>query len=204
MSQYVVGLTGGIGSGKTAVSDSFTALGIDVVDADVCARQVVEPGNDALAQIASRFGEEILLADGHLNRAALRQRVFQNTADKEWLNALLHPLIRAQMITQIAAATSPYCILVAPLLLENNMQSMVNRVLVVDVAPEQQLARVVARDNSDEATIKAIMRAQLDREERLAKADDVIVNDASLNALKIKVQQLHNQYLRLAANLSKT
>lgn len=204
MSQYVVGLTGGIGSGKTAVSDSFADLNIAVVDADVCARQVVEPGTQALNKIAERFGSDMLLADGQLNRAALRAKVFQSNDDKDWLNALLHPLIRVQMVEQVALATSSYCILAAPLLLENNMQAMVNRVLVVDVAPEQQLARVMARDNSDEATVRAIMRAQLGREERLAQADDVIVNDDTLLALKNKVQQLHNQYLRLAANPSKT
>lgn len=204
MSQYVIGLTGGIGSGKTAVSDSFEALGIDIIDADVCARDVVALGQPALAQIADRFGSDILLSDGNLDRQKMRTIVFADPSLKEWLNALLHPLIRQRMIAQIQASTSAYCVLVVPLLLENNMQSMVNRVLVVDVPTEIQVERVQARDGSDTKTINAIVEAQMPRHDRLALADDVIVNDSDRETLNERVSALHETYLKQALITSST
>lgn len=199
MSRFIVGLTGGIGSGKTAVSDSFADLGVDIVDADLCARQVVSLGSAALSKITEHFGNEVLLPNGELDRTRLRQRVFSNEDDKNWLNRLLHPLIREQMLSEINASNSVYCILAVPLLLENNMQSMVNRVLVVDIKAEQQVARVKLRDGSDEAVIHAIMNAQVDRETRLEHADDIIDNQSDLTALHKQVAKLHQSYLRLAA-----
>ncbi|MBM7455455.1 dephospho-CoA kinase [Oceanisphaera litoralis] len=196
---YIVGLTGGIGSGKSTVADFFAELGVEVVDADIIARQVVAPGEPALAAIAARFGPEIIAADGNLDRRELRRRVFANPAEKDWLDALLHPLIRERMISACAAARSPYCLLVVPLLVENKLTGLCRRVLVVDVSPEQQLARTTRRDKADEAQIRAIMAAQASREQRLAAADDVIDNkDPDLGRVKAEVARLHRQYLSLA------
>ncbi len=196
---YIVGLTGGIGSGKTAVSDRFAALGITVVDADVIARAVVEPGTPALAAIRERFGEAILLPDGRLDRPALRQRVFSHPDDKRWLEQLLHPLIGEATMQALAGATSPYVLLVSPLLLESGMQAVCNRVLVVDVPETTQLERTMQRDNNTREQVAAIMASQADRASRRARADDIIDNDGSLDALHAKVDALHRHYLQLAA-----
>ncbi|WP_240612741.1 dephospho-CoA kinase [Alteromonas flava] len=204
MSDYVVGLTGGIGAGKTAVSDAFAALGVNVVDADVCAREVVSLGSPALNAIKQRFGNEVIAADGSLNRPRLRQIVFTQPEQKQWLNDLLHPLIRARMLELIAQAHSPYCLLVVPLLLENNMQNLVQRVVVVDVPEQLQIDRVLARDGSDEETVKGILQAQLKREERLSRADDIIDNSQSLEALNQQVKKLHQQLLEYAQVSSNT
>ncbi len=196
---YIVGLTGGIGSGKSTVADFFAEQGVEVVDADIIAREVVAPGEPALAAIAAHFGPELIATDGNLDRRELRRRVFGNPAEKDWLNALLHPLIRERMISACAAARSPYCLLVVPLLVENKLTSLCQRVLVVDVSPEQQLARTTRRDNADEAQIRAIMAAQASREQRLAAADDVIDNNGTdLDRVKAEVARLHQQYLDLS------
>ncbi len=196
---YIVGLTGGIGSGKSTVADFFAEQGVEVVDADIIAREVVAPGEPALAAIAAHFGPELIATDGSLDRRELRRRVFGNPAEKDWLNALLHPLIRERMISACAAARSPYCLLVVPLLVENKLTSLCQRVLVVDVSPEQQLARTTRRDNADEAQIRAIMAAQASREQRLAAADDVIDNNGTdLDRVKAEVARLHQQYLDLS------
>ncbi|WP_298722202.1 dephospho-CoA kinase [uncultured Oceanisphaera sp.] len=193
---YVIGLTGGIGSGKSTVANLFAELGVEVVDADIIAREVVAPGEPALAAIAARFGPDIIAADGSLDRRELRTRVFDNPDDKDWLNALLHPLIRERMISACAAAHSAYCLLVVPLLVENKLTGLCQRVLVVDVSPEQQLARTIRRDQSNEAQIRAIMAAQASREQRLAAADDVINNNSPDQAgLKQQVARLHREYL---------
>jgi dephospho-CoA kinase len=197
---FVVGLTGGIGSGKTAVSDRFAARGIAVVDADVAARIVVEPGQPALVVITEHFGEDMLTTDGRLNRAALRARVFSDPAEREWLEALLHPRISECIAEQLAAASSAYAVLVSPLLFETNQVRFTDRVLVVDVPEELQLERTMARDNNDEAQVRAIMAAQASREDRLDKADDVIVNDAGLESLDARVEELHEHYLAAAGN----
>lgn len=196
---FVVGLTGGIGSGKTAVSNLFADKGITVVDADVVARQVVEPGTSALRDIQAHFGDEVINADGTLNRAALRQKVFSDNGNKQWLNALLHPAIRTEMQSQIAQATSAYVILSVPLLVENGLDSMAQRVLVVDCDETTQLSRTLSRDGSDENTIRNIMASQASREARLAKADDVIDNNNAREKLPPQVDSLHEKYLLLAA-----
>lgn len=195
---FVVGLTGGIGSGKTAVSDRFKAKGITVVDADVVSREVVEPGTPALQKIADHFGQDILLADGTLNRAALRARIFNDNAEKKWLEQLLHPLIGAEIFNQLSAASGPYVIFVSPLLIETAQRQLAERILVVDVPVEIQLTRTMTRDNNDEAQVKAIIATQASREQRLAKADDVIVNDRGLEHLDAEVERLHQLYLDLA------
>lgn len=198
MSAFVVGLTGGIGCGKTTVTELFAELGVQAVDADIVARQVVQPGTACFKAIKARFGAEILLADGGLNRNLLRQRVFSQPADKIWLEQLLHPAIRQQLLQQLAGLTSPYALLVAPLLLENKLHSYVQRVLVIDLPERLQLQRAMARDGADQQQISAIMAAQLSRPERLALADDIISNDQTVADLKPQVARLHQQYLVLA------
>lgn len=197
MSQLVIGLTGGIGSGKTAVSDLFAKKGIDIIDADVVARQVVEPGSEALLKIADKFGEQSILSDGSLNRPFIRQLVFADKSNKQWIDDLLHPLIRAVMNQQIKQAQSPYCILAVPLLVENGMNKMVDRVLVVDVDEHTQLQRASARDGQSKEQVQKIINAQASRKERLNLADDTIDNSATLDELIPQVERLHKQYLSL-------
>jgi len=195
MSQLIIGLTGGIASGKTTVANLFIELGVDVIDADIVARDVVEPGTPALIKISEHFGPSILGDDGCLNRTALRRIIFADQAQKTWLNELLHPLIRDTIIVQLKNTTSPYCILVAPLLLENNMQTLVSRVLVVDTDTATQIKRTVLRDHTDTAQAEAIISAQIDRKNRLIKADDVIENSGMINSLTNGVKKLHDRYL---------
>lgn len=199
---YVVGLTGGIGSGKSTIAELFAELGVPLVDADLVARQVVEKGSPLLAEIVAHFGPEILLEDGALNRAALREKIFANETQKHWLNQLLHPAIRHEMLRQLAAQHAPYCIFMVPLLIENNLTALCQRVLVVDVSEQTQMTRASQRDNNQLALIKNIMQSQVSRSERLQHADDVIHNDAdlseSLPQLKQKVLDLHHLYLQLA------
>jgi dephospho-CoA kinase len=198
MSKYIVGLTGGIASGKTTVSDHFASLGIDIVDADVVAREVVARGSTGLQQIQEKFGEDVLLANGKLDRAKLRTLVFSNEEYKNWLNALLHPLIRERMQELCERATSAYCILSVPLLIENGLDAMVNRTLVVDIDESTQLQRAIQRDASSESTIKNIMAAQATRKQRLEKADDLIRNDQDLEWLKKQVNTLHEKYMHVS------
>ena len=199
---YVVGLTGGIGSGKSTIAELFAELGVPVIDADIVARQVVEKGSLLLAEIAAHFGPEILLEDGALNRAALREKIFANETQKHWLNQLLHPAIRHEMLRQLAAQQAPYCIFMVPLLIENNLTALCQRILVVDVLEHTQVERACQRDNNQVEQIKRIMQSQVSRQERLNYADDVISNDedliASLPQLKQKVLDLHHLYLQLA------
>lgn len=195
----MVGLTGGIGCGKSTVTALFADLGVQHVDADIVARQLVEPGTDCLAAIIRQFGDSVLNNDGSLNRSALRQRIFSHQADKHWLEQLLHPAIRKALLAQLAALSSPYALLVAPLLLENKLNHYVQRVLVIDVPEPLQLSRAMARDNASEQQINAIMAAQLSRTARLQQADDVITNDSTVADLVPQVSALHQQYLQLAA-----
>lgn len=199
MSAFVVGLTGGIGSGKSAVSERFERLGIKVVDADLASRAVVEPGRPALKAIEEHFGAGVISADGSLNRPALRKLVFENADERRWLEALTHPLINQYIAEQLGSATSPYVILAHPLLVETGQTRVCQRILVVDVPEELQLERTMARDNNPEAQVRAIMAAQATREQRLAAADDVIVNDQDLSHLDREVERLHGLYLQLAA-----
>lgn len=198
---YIVGLTGGIGSGKSTVADLFARLNVPVVDADIVARQVVEKGSPLLQQITSHFGMQILTANGELDRAALRERVFRNEQERNWLNNLLHPAIRTEMLRQLQQP-APYILFVVPLLIENKLTELCDRVLVVDVTPETQLLRASRRDNSKPELIQQIINSQISREERLQVADDVLNNDTDCieisAALQSKVLELHHQYLRLA------
>ncbi|ABO25307.1 dephospho-CoA kinase [Shewanella loihica] len=199
MSKFVVGLTGGIGSGKTTVANLFGELGIDLVDADVVSREVVAKGTKGLTEIAHHFGPSVLLENGELNRAALREKIFNDPSAREWLNNLLHPLIRTEMLTQLQNATSAYAILVVPLLFENGLDRLVNCTLVVDISPELQIKRTTERDAVDAQQVKNIIASQASRDEKLSKADDVIDNRGDISALKEKVAALHNKYIKLAA-----
>lgn len=194
----VVGVTGGIGSGKSAVTGRFAARGIDVVDADVAARVVVEPGRPALAAIAEHYGRDILRGDGSLDRAALRQRVFSDPEERRWLEALTHPLIADEIRAQLAASTSPYTILVSPLLLETAQRELAEVVVVVDVPEAIQVQRTMARDTNDEAQVRRIIAAQMPRRERLALADIVIDNSRPLYELDGVVEELHREFLARA------
>ncbi|MEE4462828.1 dephospho-CoA kinase [Azotobacter chroococcum] len=197
MKPWILGLTGGIGSGKSAAARHFSDLGVHVVDADQAARWVVEPGRPALAEIAGHFGREILLADGSLDRAALRRRVFQSEEERCWLERLLHPLIRQEILASLEQASSPYAILESPLLVETDQHTMTRRILVVDVPESLQLERAMQRDQADRKQVEAIIKAQASREERLRHADDVLLNDRDLSWLHGEVERLHRFYLTL-------
>ena len=195
---FIIGLTGGIGSGKSAAAARFAeAHGIHVVDADIKSRVVVEPGRPALHQIVDRFGDAVLQQDGSLNRAVLRERVFQDPDERRWLEQLLHPLIREEIVSDLASADSPYALLVSPLLVESGQYQMTRRVLVVDVPEALQIARTTLRYKVPEKQVRAILQAQAKREERLRHADDVITNDRALADLHQQVDQLHQYYLTL-------
>ena len=200
---FVVGITGGIGSGKTAVTNLFAQLGVTIVDADIASRVIVEPGRPALTAIANHFGSEMLLADGTLNRAAMRARIFSNADDKRWLERLTHPLIGEEIQRQLAAAQSDYAILVSPLLIEGDQHKLCNRILVVDVPETVQLQRTMQRDNNEADQVKRIIASQATRQQRLQKADDVIENIGTLEDLSAQVERLHAQYLTLAKSVSK-
>lgn len=200
MSKFVVGLTGGIGSGKTTVANLFAAEGVCLVDADVVAREVVAPGTYGLNAIIDHFGKEILTASGELDRAKLRQRVFSDEQARQWLNQLLHPMIRQEMLLQVKNATSDYVIMVVPLLFENGLDRLVNRTLVVDISPELQISRTVKRDNVDATQVNNIIESQCSRSEKLARADDIIDNQGEISTLKQEVQALHQRYLQLSGN----
>jgi dephospho-CoA kinase len=195
---FVVGITGGIGSGKTAVSDRFKRLGIKIVDADIASREVVKPGQPALQAIREHFGDEVIQPDGALDRAKLRARVFADEPERKWLERLLHPLINAYLQRELANAQSPYAVLVSPLMMETGQSRFADRILVVDVPEHVQVARTMARDSNDEAQVKRIIAAQMSRQARLNIADDVVVNDDGLDALDATVDELHRRYLDLA------
>ena len=198
MADFIVGLTGGIGSGKTAVSDRFAALGIKIVDADVASRVVVEPGQPALKEIAAHFGAHIIGSDGGLDRAALRKIVFAQPEERTWLEQLTHPLINAYMRDELASAESAYAILAHPILIETKQYHICHRVLVVDVPESLQVERTMARDGNDRKQVESIIAAQATRAARLEVADDVIVNDQDLAHLDTEVSKLHASYLKLA------
>lgn len=197
---FIIGLTGGIGSGKTAASDWFAAQGITVVDADVVAREVVAVGQPALVEIQQTFGDWALLPDGTLNRTALRQHVFENPEDRKKLEQITHSRIHVAMSKQLQAATSPYVILVSPLLLESGkagLASLCQRILVIDVPESVQRTRAGARDGQTPESIDRIIAVQIKREDRLALADDIVVNDGGLAHLYAQLQAKHEQYLKL-------
>ncbi|EGQ7694685.1 dephospho-CoA kinase [Vibrio vulnificus] len=195
----VIGLTGGIASGKTTVANLFQQhFAIDIVDADIVARQVVAPGSAGLTAIVDHFGVDILTHEGELDRGQLRQRIFAHSEEKQWLNALLHPVIRRKMIEDLAQVSSPYALLVVPLLVENQLQTLCDRVLVVDVEEKTQLQRTMDRDGVDEQQVRAILKAQASRHERLALADDVIKNESKDQDLLQQITDLHQKYLAMS------
>ncbi len=194
-----IGLTGGIGSGKSTVAALFSAHGIPVIDADVIAHRLSLPGTPATRRMVQMLGPDIAAAGGGIDRKRLAQRVFTNPAERARLEEILHPLIRAEMQREQEGLAAPYCLLVIPLLIEARQRDLVDRVLVVDVDERTQLARAMARDGRSEAEIRAILGAQVDRALRLKTADDCIRNSGDLAALKAQVDALHRKYLALAA-----
>jgi len=200
----IVGLTGGIGSGKSTVAEAFRQLGIDTVDADQASRKVVEPGMPALAAIAEHFGGEIIQSDGNLDRAALRQIIFTDPVQKQWLESLLHPLIRDWIVQQLQASTSPYVILESPLLFETDQYQLVDKTVLVDVPVELQIERACARDDNQADQIQRIIDAQLPRQEKLSRADLVLDNSPPLDSLAQRVAALHETLLSLANNKEKS
>lgn len=192
----IIGVTGGIGSGKSTVARAFGELGIGWVDADDVAREVVAPGEPALAAIAERFGSQVIDSDGCLNRAALRQIIFEDTSQRVWLESVTHPRIRERLLAHLAqlSALSPYVLLVSPLLFESGQDRLVQRTLVVDIPEDEQLARTLARDHVSETQVRAILAAQLSRDERLARADDVIDNSHGIDDTRQQVSALDQRY----------
>ncbi|NWA04480.1 dephospho-CoA kinase [Pseudomonas gingeri] len=199
---WILGLTGGIGSGKSAAAQHFIDLGIHAVDADHAARWVVEPGRPALLKIAEHFGPGVLQADGQLDRGALRKLIFADAGQRRWLEALLHPLIAEEIASHLARAQSPYAILVSPLLIESGQYATTQRVLVIDAPQALQVQRTLLRDRTSEEQVQAILKAQASREERLRQADDVLVNDRDLAWLHSEVERLHTFYLTLRGGQS--
>jgi len=195
-----IGLTGGIGCGKSAVRDHFAALGIEIICADTLAREIVAPNTPCLAQIAEHFGDSILTATGELDRQQLKHRIFSDPDAKTWLEQLLHPTIRTLMRERALAATSPYVILEIPLLFETAPNPILDRILVVDCSEETQIARVMQRDKISREAVEAIMKQQVPRDYRLAHADDVIDNDGNEEALVRQVNALHAQYLQMTTD----
>lgn len=196
---YIVALTGGIGSGKTTVANEFAKLGVPLVDADIIARQVVEPNTPALISIQQHFGQNVLNHDGTLNRVFLRSVVFSEPKEKAWLNALLHPLIQQETQKKLQQVNYPYVLWVVPLLIENKISHLADRVLVVDVTREEQIERTIKRDDTNLEHVINILNAQASREERLSYADDIITNHTNNTELPNRVAELHKQYLALAA-----
>lgn len=200
--KFVVGLTGGIASGKTTVANLFAEFGIELVDADVIAREVVAKGSAGLSAIVDHFGDEILLANGQLDRATLRNKVFNNETQRLWLNNLLHPMIRQKMLDQVQASTSKYVIMVVPLLFENQLDSLVSTTLVVDISPELQISRTMQRDGVSQQQVEHILASQMSRQQRIDKANHIIDNQGDIELLRSQVTHLHQLFLQQAAELS--
>jgi len=194
----VVGLTGGIGSGKTTVANGFSALGVPVIDTDQLARELVEPGQPALDEIITVFGKDCIAPDGQLKRARIRQQIYSDAALKSQLEDILHPKIRQRIKTLLADLREAYCIVVIPLLLETHQTDLVDRILVVDTPEKEQLTRVAARDSLSDNTITDIMQSQANRNTRLQAADDIIVNDRDLESLTERILELHTYYMEIA------
>jgi dephospho-CoA kinase len=192
---YVVALSGGIASGKSTIANLFAKLGVPIIDADIIARQVVQVGSDALNQIVKHFSQEILLANGELDRSQLREIIFNNDHERLWLNHLLHPIIQQETQKQIARQNSTYVIWVVPLLIENNLHTLADRVLIIDAPISLQLARLIERDNISQSLAEKMIRSQASLQKRLSYADDIIVNDDNFTSLTAQVDQLHQQYL---------
>lgn len=194
---YRVGLTGGIGSGKSTVSSIFSRLGVPVIDADQIARSLVEPGTDALSKLTAHFGEEIL-NQGQLDRRRLRELIFTDETARQWVEALLHPLVKREMLSRADQQDSAYVVLEIPLLFEAGYQNLLDRVLVIDTPPALQVDRVVSRDEVPQDQVESVIRAQISAKARLKQADDVIDNTGSLEQLREQVESLHWKYLEMA------
>ena len=194
---FIVGLTGGIGSGKSVVSNKFLSLHINVNDADIASRKIVEPGQPALVEIVNHFGSDILTKEAFLNRGKLREIIFSDPKEKIWLESILHPRIREYLVQEIEGSSSPYSILVSPLLLETNQYKLCTRILLVDVPREIQIKRTVLRDKVPESQVEKIILSQKGREERLEKADDVLLNTGTVPELEEQVLELHKKYLQM-------
>ena len=206
----MVGITGGIGCGKSTVTELFSKQGVKVVDADVIAREVVQPDTEALAAIAVKFGDQILLANGRLDRAKLRAIIFDNSADKLWLESLLHPIIRSGISSQLhpsktvanCSANPHYALLSSPLLLETDQHTMTDYIIVIDIDPEIQIHRSMLRDNNSREQIERIIRSQIPRAERREKADIIIDNSGTIAQLTTQINQIHQQLIATAATFS--
>ena len=194
----IIGLTGGIGSGKSVASDKFKSLGVAVVDADVASRTVVEPGKPALKEIEDHFGSGIITAEGKLDRNNLREIIATDPEERKWLESVLHPKIGEQITKEISESTSVYTLFVAPLLLETNSQEMCSRVVVVDVPKDVQIRRTAKRDKVSPNQVEQMVAAQMEREKRLEKADDVLLNSGTIEDLEKQVEELHKKYIKMA------
>ena len=194
----IIGLTGGIGSGKSVASDKFKSLGITIVDADVASRTVVEPGKPALKEIEDHFGSGIITAEGKLDRNNLREIIATDPEERKWLESVTHPKIGEQITKEISESTSVYTLFVAPLLLETNSQEMCSRVVVVDVPKDVQIRRTAKRDKVSPNQVEQMVAAQMKREKRLEKADDVLLNNGTIEDLEKQVEELHKKYIQMA------
>ena len=195
---FAVGLTGGIGSGKTTISDLFAELGVEIIDTDEIARTLTSKPQDAMSAIEAQFGSDVIASDGSLDRARMRELAFSDPQARQTLQQILHPLIRDEVQRRLAASASAYALVVVPLLVESRGYDFASRILVVDCSEEQQIARVMRRSGLSREQVKAIMATQTSRNDRLAVADDVIRNDGEISALREQVNRLHDQYLALA------
>ena len=195
---FVLGITGGIGSGKTAVTDIFSELNIDVIDADIASRKAVEKGSSSLKEIEDHFGSEIILNDGNLDRQKLREVIFDKEEEKDWLEKLLHPQILKIINSELAESSTSYTILVSPLLFETGQYKLCSRTLLVDVEEKLQIARACKRDNVSEEQIKSIIEAQMPRSEKITLANDIVTNNGTLEDLRKEIISLHYNYLKLS------
>ncbi|QIO07051.1 dephospho-CoA kinase [Acinetobacter shaoyimingii] len=195
---FILGLTGGIGSGKSAASQWFETQGITVIDADIVAREIVEPGQPALAQIQECFGDWVIQSNGELDRRALREYIFKEPEARQQLEAITHPAIRTSIIQQLSAATSPYVILVSPLLFETNQHQLTHRNLLIDASEALQIQRASHRDGQSIEQIQKIISVQMPREKKQALADDVVLNDGHIDHLYHQLENLHQHYLNIA------
>ncbi len=194
----IIGLTGGIGCGKSAAADRFAYHSVPIIDADAIARELVTKDSDGLNQIANHFGNDYLASNGELDRAKLRQHIFEHPEAREQLEAILHPLIRNEMQTRAAQLDAPYCVFVIPLLIESPHAAPVDRILVIDCSEDTQRQRVMNRDGNTGEQVDAILASQATRRQRLAAADDVATNESTLDSLHRQIDQLHAGYLQLA------
>jgi len=194
-----IGLTGGMGCGKSTAAGMFSEFNVTVIDADSIARDLVQPCSPLLEQIISKFGPELVDRNGQLNRARLRSLVFENPQKRRWLEQLIHPPILAEMELRAKACRQPYCVLCIPLLVETHQEKMVDRILVIDLPAEIQIRRIKQRDQLSEREIEAVLQAQTDRQTRLATAHDIIDNSGDREQLKLQIEKLHKKYLRIAS-----